>query len=160
MVRYTAWTWLGWAATVAACIWVCVAAVSGGQDLWAAAAFVPVAAALNLCCCPRPRWTSAIGRRLAWVPFAAIGAAGLLLETQIPGFAPRLALFVLSPIAVWRGGAEPRLDRLPWLAALLGLLTLLLWAVPEWHPPARPSPSRASSKPSSPVPGRPPSSAR
>jgi uncharacterized membrane protein len=134
VVRYTAWTWLGWAASVAACIWICVAAVSGGQDLWAAAAFVPVAAALNIFLLPPAALDHLIGRRLAWIPFAAIGACGLFLETQVPGAAPRLALFALSPIAVWRGWREPRLDRLPWIAALLGLLTLLLWALPEWHP--------------------------
>jgi uncharacterized membrane protein len=134
VVRYTAWTWLGWATTIAGAIWVCVAVFSGGTELWAAAAFVPVAAALNLALLPAAALDHPIGLRLAWVPFAVIGAAGLLLETQVPGTAPRLALFVLSPIAVWRGATEPRLDRLPWLAALFGLLTLLLWALPEWHP--------------------------
>ena len=111
-----------------------LAAFSGGQDLWAAAAFVPVAAALNLVLLPPAALDHPIGRRLAWVPFAAIGAAGLVLETQVPGTAPRLALFLLSPIAVWRGFTEARLDRLPWIAALFGLLTLLLWALPEWNP--------------------------
>ncbi len=134
VVRYTAWTWLGWATTIAGAVWVCVAAFSGGADLWAAAAFVPVAAALNLALLPAEALGQPIGRQLAWVPFAVIGAAGLLLETQLPGTAPRLALFALSPIAVWRGATESRLDRLPWLGALFGLLTLLLWALPEWHP--------------------------
>ncbi len=134
VVRYTAWTWLGWATTIAGAIWVCIATFSGGADLWAAAAFVPVAAALNLALLPAAALDQEIGRRLAWVPFAVLGAAGLLLETQLPGTAPRLALFVLSPIAVWRGATESRLDRLPWLAALFGLLTLLLWALPEWNP--------------------------
>jgi len=45
-----------------------------------------------------------------------------------------IGLFLLSPIAVWRGFLEPRLDRLPWLAALIGLLALLFWALPEWQP--------------------------
>jgi uncharacterized membrane protein len=134
VVRYTAWIWLGWATTIAGAIWVCIAAFSGGTDLWAAAAFVPVAALLNLALLPAAALDREIGRRLAWVPFAVIGGAGLLLETQLPGTAPRLALFALSPIAVWRGATERRLDRLPWLAALFGLLTLLLWALPEWHP--------------------------
>ena len=134
VVRYTAWTWLGWATTIAGAVWVCIAAFSGGTDLWAAAAFVPVAAALNLALLPAAALDHPIGLRLSWVPFAVIGAAGLLLETHLPGTAPRLALFALSPIAVWRGAAEPRLDRLPWLAALFGLLTLLLWALPEWNP--------------------------
>ena len=134
VVRYTAWTWLGWATTIAGGIWVCLAAASGGHDLWAAAVFVPVAAALNLVLLPADALNHPIGRRLAWVPFAAMGAAGLALETQVPGTAPKLALFVLSPIAVWRGYTESRLDRLPWIAALFGLLTLLLWALPEWQP--------------------------
>jgi uncharacterized membrane protein len=134
VVRYTAWTWLGWAATIAGASWVCFAAFSGGTDLWAAAAFVPVAAALNLGLLPAAALDHPVGRRLAWVPFATIAAAGLLLETQLPGTAPRLGLFLLSPIAVWRGANEPQLDRLPWVAALVGLLTLLLWALPEWNP--------------------------
>ena len=73
-------------------------------------------------------------RRLAWVPFAMMGAAGLVLESLAPGLAPRVALFLLSPIAVWKGGAESRLDRLPWIGALFGLLTLLIWALPSWTP--------------------------
>ena len=132
VVRYTAWIWLGWATTIAGCIWVCVAAGQNSPDAWAAAAFVPVAAALNLFLLPEAALDHPIGRRLAWVPFAAIGAAGLVLETQVAGSAPLIALFLLSPIAVWRGYTEPRLDRLPWLAALLGLLTLLFWALPAW----------------------------
>jgi uncharacterized membrane protein len=134
VVRYTAWTWLGWATTIAGGIWVCLAAFGGGPDLWAAAAFVPVAAALNLVLLPPAALDHPIGRRLAWVPFAAIGVAGLVLEVQVPGTAPRLGLFLLSPIAVWRGCTESRLDRLPWIAALFGLLTLLLWALPQWNP--------------------------
>ncbi len=134
VVRYTAWTWLGWATTIAGGIWVCIAAASGGRDLWAAAVFVPVAAALNLLLLPADALDHPIGRRLAWVPFAAMGAAGLVLETQVPGTAPCLVLFALSPIEVWRGFSESRLDRLPWIAALFGLLTWLLWALPEWHP--------------------------
>jgi len=134
VVRYTAWTWLGWATTIAGGLWVCLAAYSNEPDLWSAAVFVPVAAALNLWLLPAAALDHPIGRRLAWVPFAAIGAAGLVLESQVPGTAPRLALFVLSPVAVWRGYTASRLDRLPWVAALFGLLTLLLWALPEWHP--------------------------
>lgn len=134
VVRYTAWTWLGWATTILGGLWVCFAALSGGPDPWAAAAFVPAAAALNVFLLPTAALDHPIGRRLAWIPFAAIGAAGLLLEIRVPGTAPRLALFLLSPVAVWRGVTDQRLDRLPWLAALFGLLTLLLWALPEWKP--------------------------
>jgi uncharacterized membrane protein len=134
VVRRTAWTWLGWATTIAGAIWVCVAAIPDAPDRWAAAAFVAAAVALNLLLLPAAALDHPIGRRLAWVPFAAMGAAGLVLESLDPGTAPRLALFLLSPIAVWKGIAEPRLDRLPWVAALFGLLTLLLWALPYWTP--------------------------
>ena len=79
VVRYTAWTWLGWATTAAGGIWVCIAAVSNEQELWAAAIFVPAVAALNLFLLPAAALDHPIGRRLAWVPFAAIGAAGLFL---------------------------------------------------------------------------------
>jgi uncharacterized membrane protein len=134
VVRQTAWTWLGWATTIAGAIWVCVAAVPEAPDRWAAAVFVAAAAALNLFLLPAAALDHPIGRRLAWVPFATMGAAGLVLESLAPGLAPRLALFLLSPIAVWKGVTEPKLDRLPWIAALFGLLTLLLWALPSWTP--------------------------
>jgi uncharacterized membrane protein len=132
VVRRTAWTWLGWATTIAGAIWVCFAAVSDAPDSWAAAAFVPTAAALHLLLLPGAALDHKVGRRLAWVPFAVLGAAGLVLEVSAPGIAPRAALFVLSPIAVWKGVAEPRLDRLPWIAALFGLLTLVVWPLPTW----------------------------
>jgi uncharacterized membrane protein len=134
VVRYTAWTWLGWATMAAGALWVWLIALAGGSDLWAAAAFVIAAAALNLVLLPPAALDHPIGRRLAWVPIAVIAVAGLELEIQDPGDAPRVALFLLSPLTVWRGATEPRLDRLPWLAALFGLLTLLLWALPEWNP--------------------------
>jgi uncharacterized membrane protein len=134
VVRYTAWTWLGWCTMAAGAIWVCIAASSGEPDAWVAAVFMVAAAALNLALLPPAALDHPIGRRLAWVPFAVIGVAGLVLETQVAGDAPRICLFLLSPLAVWRGATEPRLDRLPWLAALLGLLTLLFWALPSWTP--------------------------
>jgi uncharacterized membrane protein len=134
VVRHTGWTWLGWATTIAGAVWVCLAAIGHAPDPWAAAAFIPAAAALHLLLLPAAALDHPVGRRLSWVPFAALGAAGLVLEALVPGFAPRAALFLLSPIAVWKGMTEPRLDRLPWLAALFGVLALLLWALPEWHP--------------------------
>ncbi|PPQ26855.1 DUF2339 domain-containing protein [Rhodopila globiformis] len=134
VVRRTGWTWLGWATTVAGALWVCVAGFPPAADRWAAAAFVPAAAALNLLLLPRAALAQPIGRRLAFVPLATLGAAGLLLLALDDGIAPRLALFALSPIAVAKAAAEPRLARLPWVAALLGLLTLLLWSLPAWAP--------------------------
>jgi uncharacterized membrane protein len=132
VVRRAAWTWLGWATTIAGAIWVCFAAISGAPDPWAAAAFVPAAAALHLLLLPGAALDHQVGRRLAWVPFAVLGAAGLVLEVFTPGLAPRAALFLLSPIAVWKGVTEPRLDRMPWVAALFSLLTLLVWSLPAW----------------------------
>ncbi len=134
VLRRTAWTWLGWATTAAGAVWVCVAAVPDAPDAWAAAFFVPAAALLNLVLLPGSALGHPVGRRLGWVPFAALGTAGLFLACVAPGTAPRAALFLLSPIAIWQGAREPRLDRLPWLAATFGLLTLLLWALPIWHP--------------------------
>ncbi len=134
VVRYTAWTWLGWAATAAGAIWVCIAASDGGDDIWAAAVFVPAAAALNVFLLPAAALDHPIGRRLAWIPFAVLGVAGLVLEAQQSGNAELIGLFALSPIAVWRGYTESRLDRLPWIAALFGLLALLFWALPDWNP--------------------------
>jgi uncharacterized membrane protein len=134
VVRYTAWIWLGWATTIAGGVWICIAASQGGPDIWAAAVFVPVAASLNLALLPGAALDHTIGRRLAWVPFAAIAAVGLVLEASVADNAPLFGLFLLSPIAVGKGAVEPRLDRLPWLAALIGLLTLLFWALPAWNP--------------------------
>ncbi|MDB5363562.1 MAG: hypothetical protein JWO51_4859 [Rhodospirillales bacterium] len=134
VMRHTAWIWLGWATTIADAIWVCLAAGMEGTELWAAAIFIPATAALNLVLLPGAALDHPTGRRLAWVPFVVLAAAGLVLEASAAGDLPRVGLFLLSPIAVWKGSAEPRLDRLPWLAALVGLLTLLLWALPDWVP--------------------------
>ena len=134
LVRHTAWVWLGWATAVADAVWIGIAAATGGDDLWAAAIFMPAAAGLNLLLLPDAALEHPTGRRLAWVPFAILAAAGLVFEARVAGMMPRIGLFLLSPIAVWKGAAEARLDRLPWLAALVGLLTLLLWALPSWVP--------------------------
>jgi uncharacterized membrane protein len=132
VVRRTAWTWLGWAATIAGAAWVVFAGLAAAPDGWAAAAFVPAAAALNLLLLPGAALDHPVGRRLAWVPFATLGAAGLVLEIVNPGIAASAALLLLSPVAVWKGIAEPQLDRLPWVGALFGLLTLLVWTSPAW----------------------------
>ena len=134
VVRHTAWTWLGWATMLADAVWIGFVASMGAPDPWPAAIFMPATAALNLLLLPAEALDHPIGRRLAWVPFALLAIAGLVLESAVPGTMPRAGLFLLSPIAVWKGIREPRLDRLPWLAALFGLLTLLLWALPAWTP--------------------------
>ncbi|KAA5611037.1 DUF2339 domain-containing protein [Rhodovastum atsumiense] len=135
VMRRTAWVWLGWAATIAGALWVAVmAGEAGGMDAWAPALFVPAAAALHLGLLPAAALDHVAGRRLSWIPFAVLGVAGLLLEAVAGGAAPRVGVLLLSPLAVWKGWAEPRLDRLPWLAAGLGLLVLLLWALPDWQP--------------------------
>jgi uncharacterized membrane protein len=134
VVRRTAWTWLGWAAATGGCLWVCLAGLPESPDRWAAALFVPAAAALNVALLPGAALEHRVGRRLAWLPFAALGAAGLVLDTLVPGLPPQAAVLALSPIAVWKGVTEPRLDRLPWVAALIGLLSLLIRAVPAWQP--------------------------
>ena len=127
VVRRTAWTWLGWTVTIAGALWVLVAASrSHDPALWAAAAFIPVSAFLGLLL-PAAALDMAIGRRLAWGQFAIMAAAALCLDAAAPGLAPRLALFTLSPIAIWKGIDDRRLDRLPWLAAFCGLAALWIW---------------------------------
>jgi uncharacterized membrane protein len=135
VVRHTAWTWLGWAATVAGAVWVALAATGGlGSESWAPGLFVPAAAALHLLLLPGAALDHRIGRRLSWLPIAALAAAGLLLAASVPDPWVRVGLLLLSPLAVWRGATEPRLARLPHLSALVFLLVLLVWALPAWRP--------------------------
>lgn len=133
VVRYTAWVWLGWATTAAGAAWICLAAAQGGPDVWAAAVFLTAAAALGVFLLPPAALDHPLARRLAWVPLAVLGGAGLVSQVSAVGLAPKLAVFALAPLVVARVAREPRLDRLPWLTALLGLLTLLVWAVPAWR---------------------------
>ena len=93
--------------------------------IWAAAACVPVSALLGLLL-PAAAAVGA-GRVLAWGQFATLALAGLVLEGVAPGYATRAALFALTPLAVWKGAAEPGLDPLPWLAAGGGVASLWLW---------------------------------
>jgi len=135
VVRYAAWVWLGWASTIAAALWVLIgAAVAGQADAWAPGLFVPAAALLNLALLPRAALDFRVGRALAWIPYATLGVAGLILYLVLPGWAPRLGVLALAPLAIWKGAMEPRLDRLPWLSALFFLFTLLGWALPYWAP--------------------------
>jgi uncharacterized membrane protein len=135
VVRYRAWIWLGWATTIAAAAWVIAGAeVATTADAWAPALFVPAAAALNLFLLPSAALEIEAGRLLCWVPFAVLGVSGLVLQATAPGAMPRLGLLLLSPVAVAKGIRERRLDRLPWVAALFGVLALLFWDLPAWSP--------------------------
>ncbi len=134
VVRYTAWTWLGWTAGVVGAAWVLGLALTGpGTELWPAALFVPAAAALSVSLLPGAALDHPVGRRLSWAPFLSLGCAGLLLAASSGAPVARVGVLLLSPVAVAAGWAEPRLARLPWLSALLFLAVLLTWALPEWQ---------------------------
>ncbi len=136
-VRQAGAAWLGWVATLAAAAWVVAGgSMAGpGADLWAPALFVPLAAALHLALPPDSALENELGRRLAWVPFAVLAGAALLLASGTTSLAPAAAILLLTPVAIWKGAGEPRLDRLPWLAGLAGLLLLFAWNIPAWSPP-------------------------
>ena len=138
VVRQVGAAWLGWAAMLGAALWVLAggAIAEGPLDPWAPALFVPAAVALHLGLLPGAALESAIGRRLAWIPFAVMAATGLvLLVAGASSLPPAVGLLLLTPIAVWKGAREERLDRLPWLAALAGLLMLLAWPLGAWVAP-------------------------
>ena len=127
-VRRTGWVWLGWAVTLAGAGWVLVAAgLPHDPGIWAAAAFVPVSVLLGLLL-PPAAMDAVVGRALAWGQFATVALVGIVLEAAAPGYATRAALFALTPLAIWKGAAEPRLDRLPWLAAGVGVAALWFWS--------------------------------
>ena len=135
VVRFSAWAWLGWAAAFGGAFWVLLAATGDlGPEYWAPGLFVAAAAALHLLLLPGAALDHAVGRRLSWVPMLALGLAGVWLSGEVPDFAVRLGVLLLAPLAVAKGAIEPRLDRLPWLAAGLFLLVLLVWAMPAWQP--------------------------
>jgi uncharacterized membrane protein len=130
VVRYTAWIWLGWATTIAGAVWVLVAFAAGADsDIWAPVLFVPAAAALNLGLLPPAALDHPIGRRLAWVPCAVLGATGLLLAVDNQGWTARIAVLLFMPLTIWHAARETRLRLLPFLAALLFLLLLAGWSV-------------------------------
>ncbi|MBS7811611.1 DUF2339 domain-containing protein [Roseococcus pinisoli] len=133
VVRQVGAVWLGWLAILAAAAWIVMGGLmaQGPADLWPPALFIPAAAALHLGLLPGVALDGAIGRRLAWIPFAVLAATGLFLLVQGVS-APAVAILLLTPVAVAKGGLEPRLDRLPWLAALAGLLLLLAWPIGAW----------------------------
>jgi uncharacterized membrane protein len=139
VVRYTAWIWLGWAATVAGGLWVLlVLDTVTAANIWAPSLFVPAAASLHLGLLPRGALDSRIGRRLAWIPFATLGIAGLILCNSLDDALPRLGIILMAPVAVWAGAKREPLDRLPWLAALFALVMLLIWQLPPWQPTGEP----------------------
>ncbi len=130
VVRYAAWIWLGWATAIAGAVWMLVVIASGaGSEAWAPALFAPAAAMLNLRLLPREALDHPIGRRLAWVPCAALGAAGLLLAVLDQGWDIRIAVLLFVPLTIWRAAREDRLRLLPFLAAVLFLLLLAGWSV-------------------------------
>ena len=135
VVRYTAWTWLGWATTIACAAFVAAAAINGpGPQSWAPGLFVPMVMLLVLLLLPAAALDHGVGRRLAYLPLAALGAAGLLLAFAAPDAATRAGVLLLAPLTIGKAATEPRLDRLPWLAALLFLLLIAGWGLPPWRP--------------------------
>jgi len=135
VVRFSAWAWLGWIATLAGALWVALAATGElGAEYWAAGLFVPAAAALHLLLLPRAALDHPVGLRLSWVPMLALGLAGVVVSGAVDDMAVRVGVLLLAPLAVAKGALEPRLARLPWLAAGLFLGVLLVWAMPAWQP--------------------------
>ncbi len=76
------------------------------SDNWAPALFVPAAAALNLALLPGAALDHPIGRRLAWVPCAALGATGLLLAELDQGWAARIGVLLFVPLTIWQARAR------------------------------------------------------
>lgn len=135
VVRFTAWAWLGWCAVVAGALWAFIGTfMAKGGDAWAPALFVPLAAALHLALLPGAALAHPVGRRLSWVPMAALAAALLPAAAGDGAIAWAVGILLLTPVALWKGAVEPRLDWLPWLAAALGLALLGVWQVPAWSP--------------------------
>jgi uncharacterized membrane protein len=136
LVRYTAWIWLGWATTIAGAVWVLLGlAEATPADIWAVALFVPAATALNLALLHPAALDHRTGRWLAWVPCAALGAAGLIVQLAMTEWSTRAGILLLAPIMVAKAAREARLDRLPYLAALLFLLMLASWSLNLWAQP-------------------------
>jgi hypothetical protein len=136
VVRVTAWGWLGWCAVVAGALWVLVGTVVAEHgELWAPAAFVPMAAAIFLLALPREALATGLGRALAHLPPVALGLALLPVTFGDTDIAPPLGVLMLSAVAILAAQRrDPELRRLPWIAAGLGLLALLVWVVPAWSP--------------------------
>ena len=137
VVRLTAWTWLGWAAAAGGAAWVLFATtLPSGAPLWSPGLFIPAAAALTLALLPAAALEGAAGRRFAWAPMLLLGLAGLVLVGESGDPVVRAGLLLLGPVAMAKAWVEPRLAWLPGVAAAIGLLTLLAWAIPVWVPTA------------------------
>ena len=135
VVRYSAWVWLGWATTIAGAAWVLLATVEAPlQADWSAALFVPALVALHLALLPAAALDWKVGRRLAWIPVLAVGAAGLLLALTDPADITRAGVLLLVPITLAAAAREERLVAVPWVAAALFLLLMAFWGLPAWTP--------------------------
>jgi len=136
VVRYTAWIWLGWATTIAGAVYVLLPLAGDSRvDFWAVAMFVPAATALNLALLHPAALEHKVGRWLAWVPCAALGVAGLIVQLAVTEWSTRVAILLLAPIMVAKAAREMRLAPLPYLAALLFLLMLASWSLNLWAQP-------------------------
>ena len=135
VVRFSAWVWLGWATTVAGAAWVLIGTLAGtGTEDWAPAMFVPALAALHVALLPGAALDHPVGRKLALIPVAAVGAAGLLLCFADPNEVTRAGVLLLAPVTIAAAWREPRLTALPFVAAALFLLLLAGWGL-AWQPP-------------------------
>lgn len=131
VVRYTAWAWLGWTASGAGALWIVVYSIGSGAEVAAPGLFMPAAVALSLALMPSVALDTAVGRRLSWIPALLLGLAGLGLAAITGEPAARLGVLLLAPLTVTKAWTEPRLARLPYLAALLTVGVLLSWSLPQ-----------------------------
>ncbi len=136
VMRYTAWAWLGWATTIACAAFVLASIVGGADaDIWAPALFLPAVGLLALWLLPGAALERPIGRRLAYVPLAALGAAGLLLCFALPDRGiTQAGVLLLVALTIGKAAIEARLDRLSWLGAGLFLVLVAGWGLPPWRP--------------------------
>ncbi len=136
VMRYTAWVWLGWATMAASAGFVLLVIIDGAQaDIWAPALFIPAVVLLALALLPGAALEQPLGRRLAYVPLAVLGGVGLLLSFAVPDAAVTQAgVLLVVALTIAKAAAEPRLDRLSWLGALLFLLLVAGWGLPPWRP--------------------------
>jgi len=133
VVRMTAASWIGWCATAGGAIWVLIGSdIAQGMDAWASALFVPLAAAVHLFLLPKPALEDRLGRRLAFIPFAALGAALLPATATSQDIAWPVGVLLLAAVGIARAWNEKRLAILPFVSAGLGLVALWVWRLPPW----------------------------